>query len=437
MQFLPRSVFVFVFCIPLAIVLGFMLATPLDSTSLSVIGVVFLLLLFPVMLVKHHAFLIVSINAFVNIYFLPGQPQLWLITAVISCFFAVLTWTLNRGKIELINIPSLTLSLIFLFVVTLITAKLTGGVGSRALGSGLFGGRKYYYIWAAIMTYFAVSAFPISDRKRTLCASLFFLSGITSIVGNLAYTLGPNFYFLYLLFPSDFVFFQAMGDDLRVMKRVNGLSPAAISVITFMFLRYGLQGIFQLRHFWRPVIVAVAIVLGSFSGYRSLILMIATYFVVQFFLEGLHKTRYLAVALVTIVLAGTVVFLTSNRLPLPVQRCLTVLPLKLDPAAVEDARGSTMWRIEIWRTLLPDVPTYFWLGKGFIIDPKDLYFAQEGLRLAGTTDGAIVAGDYHNGPLTLIIPLGIWGVIAFAWFVIASLRVPGVIIKTASPHCKK
>jgi hypothetical protein len=36
---------------------------------------------------------------------------------------------------------------------------------------------------------------------------------------------------------------------------------------------------------------------------------------------------------------------------------------------------------------------------------------------------ALIAGDYHNGPLSLIIPFGIWGVIGFGWFCIASLRV--------------
>ena len=35
---------------------------------------------------------------------------------------------------------------------------------------------------------------------------------------------------------------------------------------------------------------------------------------------------------------------------------------------------------------------------------------------------ALVAGDYHNGPLSLIIPFGIWGVAAFVWFCAASIR---------------
>lgn len=37
--------------------------------------------------------------------------------------------------------------------------------------------------------------------------------------------------------------------------------------------------------------------------------------------------------------------------------------------------------------------------------------------------GFTVSGDYHSGPLTVIIPFGIWGVIGFLWFLAASFKV--------------
>ena len=39
------------------------------------------------------------------------------------------------------------------------------------------------------------------------------------------------------------------------------------------------------------------------------------------------------------------------------------------------------------------------------------------------TEGAELAGDYHNGPLSVIVPFGIPGVIAFVWFWWACLKV--------------
>jgi hypothetical protein len=425
MQSLPKSLFVFVFCIPLAVVFGVMLGTPLDQTSLLVIGTGFFLLLLPILLVHHKAFLLLSINAYVNVYFLPGQPQIWLIATAISCFFLILTKTLNRSKFEFLNISSITWSLIFFFLATFITAELTGGTGSRSLGSGQYGGRRYFYLWGAIAAYFAISVVPIPPKSRKLFARFFFLSGLTSVVSNLAYTLGPNFYFLYLLFPPEGALFQALGDDPKVIMRITGLAGAAMAIVCYMIMRFGVRGLLDFKRFWRFLIMFAAFGLGLYSGYRWFLVMVVILFAVQFVMEGLHKTGYLAIASALFLLLASVVVVGSNRLPLSIQRCLTIFPLDLDPGAVEDARGSTEWRLEMWRAILPDVPRYFWLGKGFAIDPKDLYFAQEAYRFGGASpwEGSIVAGDYHSGPLTLMIPFGVWGLLTFSAFVISSLRV--------------
>ena len=80
-------------------------------------------------------------------------------------------------------------------------------------------------------------------------------------------------------------------------------------------------------------------------------------------------------------------------------------------------KASTEWRIDMWKAVLPSVPRYFFLGKGYGLDANDLYMSFESAYRQGEASATSqVAGDYHNGPLTLIIPLGIWGVIGFVWF---------------------
>src|SRR5687768_16787898 len=108
MQSLPKSLFIFVFCVPLAIVLGIMLATPLDRTTLVMVLGGFLLLLTPFFLTSHHTFLILSWHAYINAFFLPGKPYIWMLTTLISILFIALIATLNRGKIRLLHVPSLT-----------------------------------------------------------------------------------------------------------------------------------------------------------------------------------------------------------------------------------------------------------------------------------------------------------------------------------------
>ncbi len=426
MQSLPKSLFIFVFCVPLALVFGVMLATPLDRTTMIVVLSGFLLLLTPFFLTGHHTFLILSWNAYVNAFFLPGKPYIWMLTTVISVFFIALTVTLNRNKIKILLVPSVAWPLIAIFLVTLVTSQLTGGVGAQSLGSEVFGGKRYIFIWTSIVGFFALSALPVAPEKRQFLAGAFFLSSVTAALSNVAFMLGEQFYFMFLLFPVEWAITQAVSEySIGGFTRVGGLAPASVAVVSFMLIRYGIRGTFTLRYPWRSVIFVGAIVAGLFSGFRATFLLALMLFAIQFFAEGLHKTKYLLLVTVSVSLIGVLVLPFADRLPLPVQRCLTLLPLDLDRAAIEAARGSTDWRVEMWRAVIPDIPMYLWLGKGYALDPKDVYFSQShvSLRIIAPYEASMVAGDYHNGPLTLIIPFGIWGVLTFTWFCFAAIRV--------------
>jgi len=93
--------------------------------------------------------------------------------------------------------------------------------------------------------------------------------------------------------------------------------------------------------------------------------------------------------------------------------------------AKADAQASTEWRVQMWRVLIPEIPKYLWLGKGFTASATDYYLAQESVRRGLTRDfeTMIISGDYHNGPLSILIPFGISGVITFIAFIVAALRV--------------
>ena len=425
MQNLPKSLFLFVFCLPLAIFFGVLLATPLSDKTMYVVGGTMLLLLVPFMLTGHHSFLILSWNAFVLVYFLPGKPYLWMLMTALSFLFLVVTKTLNRASMQLIWVPQVAWPLIALFAVTFVTAYFTGGVGIRAIGSDVYGGKRYIFQWAAIAGFFAISAIPIDPSKRRYLAGGFYLIGITAFISNLAYILGEGFYFLFLLFPVDWAITQ-VGSEMAVgYSRIGGLSPASLAFVSFLLMHYGLRGILDLKKPWRALLLLATIGAGLFSGFRATIVLACLFVAVQFFLEGLHKTKYLLIAIMATILVAASVLPFANRLPLPVQRCLTVLPLELNPAAKDDAKGSTDWRLEVWRSVWPDVPKYFFFGKGYAIDPKDMYFAQTHIsrRVDAGYEGAVVVGDYHNGPLSVVVPFGIWGVIAFTAFIVGSLKV--------------
>jgi O-antigen ligase len=82
------------------------------------------------------------------------------------------------------------------------------------------------------------------------------------------------------------------------------------------------------------------------------------------------------------------------------------------------------WRLEMWEVLRKEIPTYLLLGKGYAIDPTALEFSAFNARRGYTmqAEWAVLTGEYHNGPLSVLIPLGLGGAVTFGWFLVVSVR---------------
>jgi len=162
------------------------------------------------------------------------------------------------------------------------------------------------------------------------------------------------------------------------------------------------------------------------GGYRSIMILGLLVLCFQFYFEGLLKSRYPVMLLLVFALLSSGITAFSEKLPLSVQRSLSFLPLKLDPMATGDAQATLEWRVAIWKTVYPEIPKYLFLGKGFAYSGTDSYLATEAIRRGiarGVDEATLIGGYYHQGILTIIIPLGIWGLLAFGWFCWSALRV--------------
>jgi hypothetical protein len=116
----------------------------------------------------------------------------------------------------------------------------------------------------------------------------------------------------------------------------------------------------------------------------------------------------------------------ASHLPFTFQRSLAFLPLPLDPAVKMSAEGSSGWRIEMWKALLPQVPQHLLLGKGLAITHEDYEMMgwNSSFQTVDPSQQALALSfDYHNGPLSVVLPFGIWGAIAFVWFLAAGIWV--------------
>jgi len=414
-------------CLPLAILVGYLLADPVDQGSLAVFVLLAAVLSVPLVLKWHHTLLVLTWNAAIVPFVFPGMMSLWMALGVVTFAFGVLNRATSPANKFLCPMP-VVIPLIFLLVIVAGTMISTGGMGARAFGSTKFGGKGYFYIAFAVIGFFGLVSQRIPLQRASLFAGLFFMSGITEAVSDLVYFIGPKAYGLLYIFPAgNASSLAAASEDINLQDniRIGGFGLAMVAVLTGMLCVYGVKGLLDFKRPWRGLIVAVAFGFGACSGFRSLLLLSVFTLMVLFFMEGLHRTKMLfVVAAVAVLVVGLLAAFVSD-LPLPVQRAISFLPLDVHPMVRQEAQSSVDWRVDMWRSLLPEVPRYWFMGKGYLIDANALSLGFESLvRGVGSRwEAAALAGDYHNGPLSLVIPLGGLGVVAFVWFLIAGGRV--------------
>jgi O-antigen ligase len=424
---LLRALLIYGCCIPLAVVVGYLLATPLDPYSLGVVGILLLVLSVPLLLRWHHVWLIASWNMSAVIFFLPGRPGLWMGLAGASLAIGIVQYAINRNM-KFLYIPSVTRPLLFLTIVVLVTARLTGGIGLKAMGSQINGGKYYVVIFASVIAYFALVSRPIPANRANLYVTLFFLGGATLALGELPRWLPPGFNFLFLIFPvmNQSVMLEQSGTSVvdmgGALSRITGLGFFGSGVFCAMLARYGIRRLFfEPGKLWRPIVLVVCMGLAMLSGFRSLLIFSILTFAVLFYLEGLHRTRLLPLVLIVGALVAVLVVAFANRMPLTIQRTMAFLPVDIDPMARMSAEASTAWRVQMWQEVLPEIPKYLIVGKGYGFSAREMAMLTDTRSGAGL-ESTEMAGDYHNGPLSVIMPFGIFGVIGFVWFLSAAGR---------------
>src|SRR5438105_3431236 len=241
---MPRGLLIFALCLPLAILLGFMLADPMASSNMMVIGGAFFALLIPIILTVHHRALIWFASAAVTVYFLPGQPQFWMVIALMSFGISILSRPLTKMRAKPAWDKLVLLSLMLVTISVLLTAAKSGGIGMRVLGSSMYGGRKYVTMLTSIIGFMALTLAASPGRTALRDTSIYVLAPITAAFSNFAYMLGPSFYFLFFLFPVEMAAMQAQADFSPVLvsvKRYSGFGPASTAICMFCLLRWGIR----------------------------------------------------------------------------------------------------------------------------------------------------------------------------------------------------
>ncbi|MBI5383051.1 MAG: O-antigen ligase family protein [Verrucomicrobia bacterium] len=421
---LPKTLLIYAITIPAALVLGYMLTTPLDTMSFMGMLLALFILCSPVLIRSHYPILVFSWHAWISIFFLPGRPLLWMLMVLLSLFFSLVGNILSRQG-RFLHVPWVTRSLVFFALIILLTAKIRGGVGIRAFGSGSYGGKGYVNMLFAIAGYFALTATTIPLKRVPLYVGIFFLSGMTPALPHLVLYAGPELYWLFYLLPPDPAMTQAVVEFTGTgLARFTGVSLACLAAYSFMLARYGIRGNLTTQHPVRFLVFLLMVAGSMMGGYRSMLAWVVVSFAVQFLCEGLYKTKFLPMMVGAVVFAAGLLVPFARDLPLQVQRTISFLPVDVEASVRWDTTATTEWRLNMWKAMLPDLHKYVFLGKGFTLNPTDLWLTEQAMRrgLADSYESAIEAGDYHNGPLSVYVPFGLPGVVAFTLFLVFGVR---------------
>jgi O-antigen ligase len=418
---IPRIAVGALIIVPLALLVGLALSNPLSQAALGLVGIILLGLCLP-LLIAHHQMLLIGVwNTTLIAFFLPGQPHLATAVACGSLALTIFTTSIRRGQVS-IRPRSLILPLALLVGIIVVTGALNG-VGGRVLGTEQWGLRNYVYLFGAVVGFLALTARPLPREQAWLAAMLFVGGGMTTVISDFAAAAGPHFFFLFAFFHSEFAMHQVTTQDS--MLRLAGVGNAGMAATALLFLRYGVNGLLEWRRPWRLATFLVCIAISLLGGFRSTVVLLGLTFLTYFYMEKLHRTVLLPVLVGVGLVGGVLVVNFAEELPLSAQRCISFLPIRLHPEVEFNARHSLEWRLDMWRRVMHELPQHFWTGKGFSFNATDYLMATEAMRRgeAESYEGAFISGDFHNGVLTTLLPLGIFGLLAFTWFGVAALRV--------------
>jgi len=386
-----------------------------------------------VFLVQNVELWFVSVVVLFSSYLLiPGLPRG--VYAYEFLAFAFTAFVFIRGAVTT-RIPHEMKMLRFLawgyLVVTCFTMAYRG-FGVRAIdANSAWGGASYVRIVIGTCFFLIGDQVVLSPRQWKWAFVGYALAGMFPAFVQVTYAVTGGGVNLSMLAPSADMLFSAIeGIGTQGIVRYQVLSL----VCTPMLL--GALILAPRTLLGRSVLVSVVLLsfaLAGFSGHRIAIVrnlgVVATYYT----LTGRTSVTRRAALVVVLFLAILVpVCLAAQYLPLSVQRSLAWLPFaRISPLAQSGASATTLWRIDVWKRVLEDLPQYLLIGKGFAINAWDavLTWRYQG----GSVEWAYLTHSYHNGPLSMLMDLGAAGFLfGFGFMVMVISSFFGVVRRARS-----
>ena len=344
-----------------------------------------------------------------------------------TLFFAtrVLPWKRKVGLLDY---------LIYINLAYLATVYIRNPVGFYAMQSSMIGGRPYFEILITFGAFAILSRVKLSDAIAR-AFPLFFLipTGIIAILDTLARVVPEYSYLLASIYSGIGSLSITAGLEKAAemgQDRITGLKDLGYVGALALCARYNPITLMSPLYPARGILFGVALAAIFLSGFRATLLAAMVFFFLAAVFRRRARDMWLAVGagvlgiILLLSLQGSVL-----QLPLTMQRALSWLPGDWNQEAVDDAEGSSRWRLEMVEWAWNDstiLRNKVWgQGIGFSIDDMNLIASslmagQGGADLLGGSDreNFMITGTFHNGPVSAIKCVGVVGLFLYSLLIL-------------------
>lgn len=309
---------------------------------------------------------------------------------------------------------------LFAFVGVLLVTIAARGIGIRALGSNLWGGMSYVKL--LIAAGFLITARQVTLTPRQLKQAVLLMLALSFLpaLAQLLFVLSggaiyQQYRFVEAIVPALLTTLSAYESGAGTV-RFQLLGGVATSLFVMGLILIEFRGA---KRVLLLLLLGAAGIMAALSGFRGTIVGLGASLVFYVLLvsPGRRKVRIIQFVLLGILGVG-MLFPFVRYLPDSIQRAVSFIPFfDIAPDVMLDADGSRLWRVEIWKLAWAEVPRYLWIGKGFTFAPATTMSIS--VRMNSVLN-AFLSHNYHSGPLTLLLDMGVFGFIAGAGFLITS-----------------
>lgn len=326
-------------------------------------------------------------------------------------------------------------------ILYLITVYIRNPVGAQAFNSEKIGGRPYFEVAMGFLAYLVMQRSVSSERGMHWLPVFVTFGGMFNAILGVITELIPSTVPILSRFYTGI---STQAYDMQDVYIANGeaserqqaLASVGVPLTTAMVSYFQPITLVNPIYFFRFLGFFTGVVFLLLSGFRSSIVALAFAFALSSYVRrgtvDLVKTTLIGVPLLALVILmqGVVI-----DLPRPMQRALSFLPGRWEDKAVHEARGSTEWRLEMWKVMLTD-PKYIeskTFGDGFGFSQNDMALMQHMTigQIGGSQEFFMLIGGVHSGPISAVRYIGFVGLALYTWLLVLSAKFAWRLVRRA------